>query len=152
MKYLSMLVLVILALSCSQRSGNGDLVSTNPFLMGKWTGDGRFFDTDLNTEVGLVRIEIEIKGDSAIHGKIGEAQMINTSIAKAKYGFAIKGELDSKLKKGMDLDKKYLVILLVLPEEGRADVNTSDANFHLKSNYAFDLSMRVGGVMLTKEP
>ena len=144
--------ILILALSCSQRPGNGNLVSSNPFLIGKWTGEGRFFDTDLHAEVGLVKIEIVIKGDSAIHCKIGEALMINTSIAKTKYGFEIRGELVSTVKKGMDLDKNHLIILLVLPEEGRDDVTTSDANFHLKSNYFFDFSMRVGGVKLTKEP
>jgi hypothetical protein len=151
MKNLAMMFILILAISCDQKPDNGNLVASNPFLIGIWAGEGRFLDIDLNNEVGVVKIEIEIKEDNTILGKIGEAQIINTSIIEAKYGFEIKGELDSKLKKGSDLDKDHLIILLVLPEENRVDVATSDANFHLKSNYIFDFSMRVGGVILKKE-
>ena len=142
---------LLLVMGCSEMPSNDNLVADNPYLLGKWAGEGRFFDTDLNSEVGLVKIEIEINEDNAVDCKIGEALLINTSIAEAKYGFEIKGELDTKLKKGIELDKKYLIILLVLPEEGRSDVSMSDANFHLKSNYTFDFNMRVGGVKLTKE-
>jgi len=151
MKNLTLMFILILAISCNQKPDNKNLVASNPFLIGKWTGEGRFLDIDLNDEIGLVKIEIEIKEDNTILGKIGEAHLINTSIIEAKYGFEIKVELNSKLKKGSDLDKDHLIILLVLPEENRVDVATSDANFHLKSNYTFDFSMRVGGVILTKE-
>lgn len=153
MKNLVMIFILTLAISCnSQNTDNGNLVASNPYLIGKWTGEGKFLDVDLNSEVGLVKIEIEIKEDNTILGKIGEAQLINTSITEAKYGFEIKGKLDTKLKKGSDLDKDHLIILLVFPEENREDKTSSDANFHLKSNYTFDFSMRVGGVILTKEP
>jgi len=141
---------LLLVMGCKQMPSDENLVTDNPFLLGKWTGEGKFFDADLNKEVGLVKIEIEIGEHNIIQGKIGEALLINTSIAEAKYGFAIKGELDSEFKKGIEPKKKFLLILLVLPEEGRSDVATSDANFHLKSNYTFDFTMRVGGVMLKK--
>lgn len=145
------LVLVLVSTSCSNDSYHGDLIEANPYLIGKWTGNGRFFDRDLNEEVGLVRIEFEIKEDYSIRGKFGEAHLVRTGISNAKYGFAIKGELDSKLNEGFSLDKDHLVILFVVPDKSDKDVSTSDANFHLKSNYVFDFSMRVGGVQLTKE-
>ena len=151
MKHLTLMFILILAISCNQKPNNENLVASNSFLIGKWTGDGKLFDVDINKEVGLIKIEIEIKEDNTIHGKIGEAQLINTSITEAKYGFGIKGELDSKLKTGVDLNKDHLIILFVVPEENRQDVTKSEANFHLKSNYTFDFSMRVGGVILTKE-
>lgn len=152
MKDFASLLLLMLFISCgSQNTDNANIVASNPYLIGKWTGEGNFLDVNLNREVGLVKIEVEIKKDYTIHGKIGEAELIKTSITAAKYGFEIKGILNSKLKKKIDLDKDHLIILLVLPDKNRADASKSDANFHLKSNYTFDFSMRVGGVILTKE-
>ena len=152
MKNLALMFILTLVISCvGQNTDKENLVASNPYLIGKWTGEGKFLNVDLDKEIGIVMIEIEIKEDNTILGKIGEAQLINTSIAEAKYGFEIKGKLDSKLKNDSDLDKDHLIILLVLPEENREDVTTSDANFHLKSNYTFDFSMQVGGVILAKE-
>ncbi len=151
MKNSALMLIFILAISCNHKPDNGNSVASNPFLIGKWAGEGRFLDINLNNEVGVVKIEIEIKEDNTILGIIGEAQLINASITETKYGFEIKGKLDSELKKGSDLNKDHLIILLVIPEENRKDVTKSDANFHLKSNYTFDFSMRVGGVLLTKE-
>lgn len=144
--------ILILIISCNnQNTDNGNLVASNPFLIGKWTGDGKLFDVDISKEIGLIKIDIEIKEDNSIHGKIGEANLINTSITESKYGFEIRGELNSKLKAGIDLNKDHLIILFVVPEENRQNLTKSDSNFHLKSNYTFDFSMRVGGVILKKE-
>lgn len=149
---MKMVFILILVISCTgQHTEQENLVASNPYLIGKWTGEGRFLDVDLDKEIGIVMIEIEINEDNTILGKIGEAQLISTSIAVAKYGFEIKGKLDSKLKNDSDLDKDHLIILLVLSEENRYDVTSSAANFHLKSNYTFDINMRVGGVVLSKE-
>ncbi len=152
MRNLVMIFILILTISCSNQNADSEnLVASNSYLIGKWSGEGKFLDGDLNKEIGVVMIEIEIKEDNTILGKIGEAQLINTSIEEVKYGFEIKGKLDSRLKSDSDLDKDHLIILLVFPEENRNDVTTSDANFHLKSNFTFDFSMRVGGVILTKD-
>jgi len=152
MKIIAMMSILTIVLSCiSQNADNANLVASNPYLIGKWTGEGRFLDRDFDKEIGVVKIEIEIGGDNTIQGKIGEAKLINTSIAEEKFGFSISGILDSKLKNGSDSKKDHLIVLLVLPEENREDATTSDANFHLKSNYTFDFTMRVGGVILTKE-
>jgi len=153
MKNLAMLFILTLLISCTgQNTMNENIIASNPYLIGKWTGEGRFLDQNLDKEIGAVKIEIEIKADNTILGKIGEANLINTSIEEEDFGFSILGILDSKLKDDSDLKKDHLIILLVLPEKNREDVITSDANFHLKSNYTFDFNMRVGGVILTKEP
>ena len=72
--------------------------------------------------------------------------MTNTSIDKADYGFEIRGTLDSKVKSDYGLDKDKVIVLLVLPIENRANIDSSEANFHLKSNFVFDFGMRVGSV------
>jgi hypothetical protein len=152
MKYLSILVVLTLAISCGPQGSNTEqIIESNPFLIGKWSGEGKFMDVDLNKEMGEISIIIEIKEENVILGKIGEATMTNTSIDKADYGFRIRGTLDSKVKSDYGLDKDKVVVLLVLPKENRANIDSSEANFHLKSNFVFDFGMRVGGVTLKKK-
>jgi hypothetical protein len=150
---LKIVFLLILALSCTGRQEkNEKLIAANPYLTGTWTGEGRFYNTSLNADFGPVTFEIIIKEDNTISGKIGEARLTKTSIRKASFGFEIRGILDAKLKKDKDLERKHLIILLVMPEDSRDSVRYSDANFHLKNNYFFDFAMRVGEVGLKKEP
>ena len=151
MKNLGLTFLIALVISCTgQKSEIDNIVASNPFLIGKWTGEGGFLDVNLDKEVGKVMIEIEIINDNTVSGKIGDARLTKTSIEKANYGFEIKGVLDSRIKKNKNVKKNHLIILLVTPLKNSNDVMVSDANLHLKSNYIFDFNMRVGGVMLTK--
>lgn len=151
MKVLLFLILLVPAASCSDQSSNNEtLLKSNPFLTGKWSGDARFFDVDLDEEIGTIPVEVIITKDTVI-GKFGNASLIETSIAEAEYGFEIRGELDSEFRNNDDLNKDHLVILLVIPEENRDRVKSSEANFHLKSNYIFDFNIRVGGVNLIRE-
>ncbi|MDH3323218.1 MAG: hypothetical protein OEM04_09525 [Flavobacteriaceae bacterium] len=150
LKYLLILTLLI---SCVDKNMDQEnIIDANPYLIGKWTGEGNFLDVKLNYEIGKVIIEMEIKEDHTIVGRIGDAKLVDTNIRKANFGFTIRGKLDSKFKKDSDLEKDHLIILLVLPEKDREKSTTSSANFHLKSNYIYDSSMRVGGVLLTKTP
>ncbi len=153
MKKLGLIFFISMVISCTgQKSEIDNIVASNPFLIGKWTGEGGFLDVNLDKEVGKVMIEIEINNDNTVSGKIGDARLTKTSIEKADYGFEIKGVLDSRIRKNKNVKKNHLIILLVKPLKNSSDVMVSDANFHLKSNYIFDLNMRVGVVQLSKEP
>ena len=147
----NILILSVLIISCSEQSSNNEyLLESYPFLEGKWTGEGRFFDVDLDEEFGNIPVEIAIRKDTVL-GKFGNATLSETSIAEADYGFEVKGLLDSEFSNKGNLDKDHLIILFVIPEENRDRVKSSEANVHLKSNYIFDFSMRVGGVNLKRE-
>lgn len=149
----SILLLTILVLSCTgQAAEKESVVAANPVLIGKWTGEGKFLDVALDKDLGKVPLEVEINKDNTVAGRIGDAKLTQTSIEKARYGFEIHGILDSRIKKNKAEKKDHLIILLVTPVKGKVGVRVSDANFHLKSNYGFDLTMRVGGVMLKKQP
>jgi hypothetical protein len=153
MKYLRLIFLMTLAISCtSQKSDKENVVASNPFLIGKWTGEGKFSNLDLIKDSVIVKFEIEINKDNTISGKVGDARLKETSIAIANYGFEIKGILDSRIKKNKYVKKNHLVIMLITPVKNSKDVMVSYANFHLKSNYFFDLTMRGGEVELTKLP
>lgn len=151
MKALTFLLVFILSVSCQEtKTDNESVISSNPYLVGNWSGEGIFFNKDFNKEIGKVLIDIKIKDNYELSGIIADAELIKMTIAKVSYGFEIKGRLNSKIKKNSKMSKDYLIILLVLPKEDRGKATVSDANFHLKSNYALDLDMRVGGVSLKK--
>ena len=153
MKNSFVLIILTLVLSCTnQENDTRNLISSNKYLMGKWKGIGSFLNIDFNKDFGTVNFDIEINSDYSITGKLGDAVLTKTRIEKTNYGFNIKGKLDSKLKENKDFNKKHVIILLVIPKEHNMDVQRIDANFHIKSNYFFDISMRVGGVLLIKEP
>ena len=149
----SILLLTILVLSCTgQAAEKQSVVAANPVLIGTWKGEGRFLDVALDKGLGKVPLEVEIKKDNTVAGRIGDAMLTRTSIKKARYGFEIHGILDSKIQKNKAEKKDHLIILLVTPAKDKEGVLVSDANFHLKSNYRFDLSMRVGAVTMKKQP
>jgi len=146
------LLLAVLALSCTgQAAEKENVVVANPALVGKWTGEGKFLDVAQDKDLGKVPLEVDIGNDNTVAGRIGDAKLTQTSIAKARYGFEIHGILDSRVKKGKTEKKDHLIILLVTPTKDKDGVWVSDANFHLKSHYCFDLTMRVGGVVLKKQ-
>jgi len=150
MKYLAIILVTFFTISCGQQILDSEnVIQSNPYLVGKWIGEGRFLDKDLHEEIG--DIIVEITKDNKVLARIGEATFTNTNIYKADYGFEIKGKLDKKVASSADLDKDCVIILLVLPKENRENAISSDANFHLKSNFTFDFGMRVGGVKLIKE-
>jgi hypothetical protein len=146
------LIIFTIVVSCTgNQKENEKIISSNPFLVGTWKGQGRFMDVSLNHEMVPIVFDFNINKDGSIKGKVGDANLTKTSIEKANYGFEIKGVLDSKINKDHELSRRHLIILLVLPEENRENASYSDANFHLKNNFFFDFAMRVGGVGLTKE-
>ena len=152
MKYFLFVFSICLTTSCQPNNEKTDFIVENyPYLLGKWSGEGRFLDVDLHEKVGSVNLTVEIKEKDIITGSLGEANLKNTTINNAKYGFEIRGILDNKVESKMTLSKDHLIILFVLPKENRENVKLSDANFHLKTNYIFDFGMRVGGVILNKE-
>jgi len=152
MKYVTIIIAAFIAVSCGQHQADSkNIIQSNPYLIGNWKGEGRFLDDDLFKEIGNILIEVEITSDFKILARIGEATLINTSICEANCGFEIQGKLDGKVSNSTELEEKdCVVILLVLPEENRENATTSNANFHLKSNFTFDFTMRVGGMVLKK--
>lgn len=147
--------LLLFALACmagGARAAETGSAPTVADVTGKWVGVGKFLGVDIDKEVGTVPIAIEIDKDGKVTGAIADAKLTKTSIAKVRYGFEIHAILDGKLKKDKNVTKDHLIILFVTPKPDKDGALVSDANFHVKSNYVFDLTMLVGGVMLKKQP
>jgi hypothetical protein len=152
MKKLLLIVAVLSFISCNTQKLEADqLIEQNQFLIGTWKGDGKFLDIDLDTTLGTLPIKLEIKEDKSILASIGEANLQDIQISKAKYGFEIKGVLNTAVKKGIEENKKHLILLFLVPTNADSSLNYVAANFHLKSNFSFDVTMRVGGVKLQKD-
>lgn len=126
------------------------LVEANSYLIGEWSGEGKFLDTNIRDHFGALELSVLITQDGRVSATFDGLKLHNTTLRPANYGFEIRGTLDSFKKDGLDLKKDKLIILLVFPDENRSSITESDANFHLKSNFFFDFSMRVGGVILKK--
>lgn len=152
MKRFFVLCFITLSVSCGHdKSSPKEILDSHPYLIGEWLGVGGFMHVDFAKSMGEVPVEIILAADYKISAKIGEAHLKEIEVATANYGIELRGVLDSKIKDTIDFDKDHVVFLLVLPDENRQNLNLIDANFHVKSNYAFDFDMRVGGVMLRKQ-
>ncbi len=151
MKKLLLCVLVISFVSCNtQKVDSAKLIDENKFLIGTWKGNGKFLDADLQQTLASIPIELEVKADHTILLNVAGINISNISINKAKYGFEIKGLLSDDVTKKKVSDKKHFILLFVIPENADSNLSKVDANFHLKSNFTFDATMRVGGVILSK--
>ncbi len=151
MKRLLLCILVISFVSCNtQKVDTAKLIDENTFLIGTWKGNGKFLDAELQQTLAAIPIELDVKPDHTIQLFVAGIQLSNISINKAKYGFEIKGELSDDVSPKKVSDKKHFILLFVLPENADSNLSKVDANFHLKSNFTFDATMRVGGVVLSK--
>lgn len=149
MKNLIILLVSVLMMSCaSQKIENADVIRQNPYLIGKWSGEGRLLGRQLNEQTGPMQVELIISNEHDMELRIGDAQVNKLKIAETKYGFEIRGITNTAVKENLQRDKDHAILLLVLSDEDKNSKHISDANFHLKSNYAFDISMIVGGVTL----
>jgi len=152
MKTLYVALLALLITSCNWISSeNENIVAENPYLVGTWEGQGRLMDVAVTDKVGDIDIKIVIESDQKISLTVGDVIAENVKIENANYGFDIFGELNEEISKTNPLDKSHIIILLVLPKEDRDKTDLSLGNFHLKTNYFWDFSMRVGGVALQKK-
>ena len=120
------------------------------YVFGKWSGVGRMLNISLDREMGEIPIEIEIS-QQGIQGSVGMANIKRATLKEERYGYSVEAVLDTVINPAVDLDKDRFVLLLVQPKDSHQVQVVSDANFHLKSNFFFDFTMRVGGVMLKKE-
>lgn len=151
MKSFVLILSVCFLMACNTKKVESEnIISNNKFLVGTWTGEGEFLDTDIKDKAGKISFEINISNDQSITGKAGDAIINDLSISKTDYGFEIKGILDSEMNDDIPLERKHLIILLITPKNTDSTLKACDANFHVKSNFNFDVKMRVGGMTMRK--
>ncbi|MGB0807258.1 MAG: hypothetical protein ACPGRC_11240 [Salibacteraceae bacterium] len=151
MKAFTLVLMALVFLSCSNSiKPNEQVISEHPFLIGKWAGTGNFLNQEFDKEIGPLHIVISIS-NKKINAIFNNQELKNVTIQPTNYGFEIQGKLTNELNSKLKTGKDKLVVLLVIPEVNQESTNEVDANFHLKNNFNFDYSMKVGGVNLKKE-
>ncbi len=95
----------------------------------------------------MVPIKLQVMPDYSIKGQVGNATLTDAeiSIDNHNHGYMIKAKLIGDIFPASDFNKKRVIFLLQIPE---ADGVAGD--FHLKSNFIFDFSMRPGGFTLER--
>ncbi|MFT4754154.1 MAG: hypothetical protein ACI9GM_000317 [Salibacteraceae bacterium] len=150
MKTLTFLLISITFFSCySKRPSNKEVITNHPYLIGHWSGTGKFLDPDYNQLMGPQPIHIWITPND-ISIEINGILTTQTHLYPTKYGFEIRGFLSTELNYAPTGEKNKIVLFLVLPQNNRSTAQDIDVNFHLKSNFNFDYTMKVGGVKLRK--
>ena len=124
-----------------------DIFTNYPNFYGTWEGSGKFFNCDLNDEVGEIPFYLEVKKDKTIEGRVGNAILEDINILEVRNGIEIQAMLSQAVKENEIIKKKGIIILWGLPELEKGKV---DANFHLTNNFYFDVFVIAGEVVLTK--
>lgn len=125
------------------------LVAEHPYLVGTWASEAPLMNRERTAECGPIEVEFTIIADGGITVRIGKAEALDPEIEVAKFGFLVSGTLKGPIKAGKPLNKPHASILLVLPDEGRESITTSEANLHMKSNRVFNIGIYNGGMTQT---
>jgi hypothetical protein len=135
--------LVALALAVSPGTLAQDLAPSR--LAGHWTGVGRFYDVELKKRLGPLPFDLVISPDLTLSGTAGGATIQPSKGERHGKQVDFKALLSGELRPGTDLKKDHLVLLVT-----RVDDAEASADFHLKSNFTFDFTMRPGAVELKR--
>lgn len=109
-------------------------------IVGVWTGDARLFDKKLREQTTPLATTIQFHSNLDLSGSVGNARFSRTAVASSspdKIEYRIL--LDGFVKDLPELRKSHLVVIVTLRKDGQLD-----ADFHLKSRFGFDPTMRVG--------
>lgn len=108
-------------------------------LPGHWTGMGRFHNVRFQTQFGSLPFDLRIGPDLTLTGTVGGARIQPSRVVTRKDRQDFYAELEGEIRPGKAFRKRRLV-LLVTHVEG----NRLVADFHLKTNFVWDWTMRQG--------
>ena len=116
-------------------------------LVGRWSGHGTFFSAELKKKVDSLPFVLHIEPDHSGTGRVGEAEMREVRVKPTRDYI----EIRAKLARPVAADPAFAKDRLVLVFTAVGD-STAEAEFHLKTNFVYDLRMREGRVVLTRTP
>lgn len=116
-------------------------------LIGRWSGTGTFFSADLRKKVDSIPFELEIGSDRSGKGRLGGVALSEMLVKPNRNYVEIRGRLARPISSDPVLAKDRLVLVIT----GLGD-STMNTEFHLKTNFAYDLTMREGRVVLARIP
>lgn len=110
-------------------------------ITGQWVGDARLFDKIIRVQATPLATELRIDENLILSGNIGVAKIQNASPASVSAKQVVyRALLSGPVKDIAQLSKKTHLIVIITCHTG----DLLDADFHLKSRFGFDPTMRVG--------
>jgi hypothetical protein len=114
-------------------------------LDGRWTGSAAFFKPDLAEKIGELTVELEFKSGELVAGTVGSARVARAKVAASRSILQLTSKLTGRIGSVAELDKEYFILLVTAVSDSNIK-----AEFHLKSNRAFDPKVREGWVILRR--
>lgn len=114
-------------------------------LVGRWAGAGRLFDVKVQAEHGPMPLRLQIAPDLTLTGTVGGVAIRPSQGKPVNERIDFHAHLDGPVRPEGALKKDHLVLLVT-----QADGQAMQADFHLKTNFSWDFSMRVGHLVATK--
>ena len=111
-----------------------------PEFAGRWKADARLFDKHIRAQANPLPAELVFDQDFTLSGKVGDASVPPTkplSITSSRVEYRI--TLNKPVRDIAELNKLRMVVIV-----SRGPAGALDADFHLKSRFGFDHSIRVG--------
>ena len=142
MRTLALALLVVATLLPAQGASQA-LDATR--LVGHWSGSGTFSNADMQKKVGSLPFVVEFNADRSATGRVGNATLQDARVKSTRDLIEVRAKLAGSIGTDPVLAKDHLVLLVTRINDG-----TIEAEFHLKSNFAFDPRMRDGRVVLTR--
>ena len=134
-------------LGCAHLRESDDI---DPIIHGTWAGEGRFYDRDLNEEYGTFTVAFEVHPDGTVSGTVGSANLTGGVIKSRPEDFLVEAELAGNVFEDGSLPEEHKDrVVFILEPPGAAAAGTN-GDFHLKTNLAFDVTMRAGALTLTR--
>lgn len=116
-------------------------------LAGHWTGQGRFYDADVQKRHGSIPFDLSVSPDLVLSGTVGGAAIRPARGKRHRQQVDFELLLTGDVLPGADFKKDHLVLVIT-----GATGEAVSGDFHLKSNFIFDLTMRPGALELRRAP
>lgn len=110
-------------------------------LPGHWNASGRFYQVIVHEKCGLIPFDLQVDAELTLTGSIGRAKIAPATPKISKNRIDYHAKLDAEPCPDGENSKKFLVLLIT-----ETTSKTFKGDFHLKSSFGFDLSMRPGSV------
>lgn len=114
-------------------------------IVGHWSGSGVLFEKALANRVGPLTVAVTIAEDQTGSGHMSSAALTVTRVRALRDRIEVRADLSGAPVSDPALAKRRLVLVVT-----SATDSTLMAEFHLKSNYLYDPTMREGRVLLTR--
>ena len=116
-------------------------------LVGRWSGTGTFFNAKLQEKVGSLPFVLQVEPGRSGTGSVGEAALQDVRVIPTRHYIEVRAKLARPVASDPSVAKDRLVLVVTTLTD-----STVEAEFHLKTNFVYDLRMREGRVVLTRVP